>query len=471
MAAFCNSKGLRARAVDGETPAAERAATLQDLRSGAINVVFVRDLFNEGLDIPGIDTVLFLRPTESATIFLQQLGRGLRHDTNKTCLTVLDFIGDANRAFKFADRFRSLTRGTRAQVHRAIRDGFPRLPAGCDIGLNKAGKAAVLANLRQLFDNSWRQLVDGLRHLGDVPLAQFLAATEIEPEELYATGDRTYSALRHRAGLRKQELESSSLTRAIPRMLYVDDDARLQQWSEWLRADKPPKADATNPLMLMLFAALGHVRRPVTEMADAFREVWDEPDLLHELRQLLEVMANRPRRPTYPFEDLPFRVHASYSRDEISAGLRQLRQRKDKATGDLGPKKLLRTQGGVYRCDDGGAHIRLVELDKDPKHYTPTTLYDDRAITPSLFHWESQSRARADSETGWRYRNSADSDWRILLFVREAATDDRGFISPYLFLGRVRYVSHESEKPMRITWRLDQEMPLDFFSDIKIAAG
>jgi hypothetical protein len=95
----------------------------------------------------------------------------------------------------------------------------------------------------------------------------------------------------------------------------------------------------------------------------------------------------------------------------------------------------------------------------------------DRAITPSLFHWESQSRTRADSPTGRRYRESASSDWQILLFVRQSATDERGFIAPYMFLGRVRYVSHESEKPMRITWRLDHQMPPDFFSDIKIAAG
>ena len=78
---------------------------------------------------------------------------------------------------------------------------------------------------------------------------------------------------------------------------------------------------------------------------------------------------------------------------------------------------------------------------------------------------------RADSGTGRRYRASADSDWRILLFVRHKPDDGRGFTSPYLFLGRVRYVSHESEKPMRITWKLDAEMPLDFFSEVKIAAG
>ena len=85
--------------------------------------------------------------------------------------------------------------------------------------------------------------------------------------------------------------------------------------------------------------------------------------------------------------------------------------------------------------------------------------------------WESQSRTRADSKTGLRYqRSKTDDRWKILLFVRQRAEDARGFTSPYLFLGRARYESHESEKPMRIVWKLDR-MPPEFFAEVKIAAG
>ncbi len=471
MAAFFNSKGLPSLSVDHESSDAKRATALQELRSGKVNVLFVRDLFNEGLDIPGIDTVLFLRPTESATIFLQQLGRGLRHEEGKSCLTVLDFIGDAHRSFRFIDRFRALTRGTRAEVHRAIADGFPRLPAGCDIRLDRESQNAVLANVRQSLSNNWSQLADDLRHAGDIPLSSFLAAADLEPEELYSNDSRTFTELRHQAGFRKEPLPKNELTRAISRLTYVDDEVRLRQWAAWLAQDRPPAPDVSNPLMLMMFSVLGFVKRPVTEMSQAFDELWSAPDLRNEIVELLRLLDDRSRRPTFAFADLPFRLHASYSRDEISAGLLQTRRKKEKGTDRLGPAKLLRTQGGVFQCEDARADILYVELDKDPKHYTPTTLYDDRAITPSLFHWESQSRTRADSGTGRRYRASADSDWRILLFVRHKPDDARGFTSPYLFLGRVRYVSHESEKPMRITWKLDVEMPLDFFSEVKIAAG
>ncbi len=184
----------------------------------------------------------------------------------------------------------------------------------------------------------------------------------------------------------------------------------------------------------------------------------------------LRIRSSRCSEPRYP-RPASTATMKSQIRSNCCLHLAIQQRRALAGTDRLGPAKLLRTQGGVFQCEDARADILYVELDKDPKHYTPTTLYDDRAVTPSLFHWESQSRTRADSGTGRRYRASADSDWRILLFVRHKPDDARGFTSPYLFLGRVRYVWHESEKPLRITWKLDVEMPLDFFSEVKIAAG
>jgi hypothetical protein len=198
----------------------------------------------------------------------------------------------------------------------------------------------------------------------------------------------------------------------------------------------------------------------VSELAQVLDEIWAVRDVREEILDVLGILADRQRRPTYAVQGLPFRVHATYSRDEISAGLLQLRK-----------DKLLRTQGGVFKCDDARADVLYVELDKDPKHYTPTTLYDDRVISPTLFQWESQSKTRAGSDTGRRYQTHASSDWRILLFVRQRAEDGRGLTSPYQFLGPVRYVSHESEKPMRIVWELERPVPPELFSAVKIAAG
>jgi superfamily II DNA or RNA helicase len=459
MAAEFTKKGLPSVAVHAETSDADRRKALDQLRSGEVNVVFAKDLFNEGLDVPAVDTVLFLRPTESATVFLQQLGRGLRVEEGKTCLTVLDFIGNAHRKFRFADRYRVLSRGTRAAVRQAVEEGFPHLPSGCDIRFDRESRAIILANLRASVANVWQEMADDLRHTGDARLPKFLETAGLELEDVYSRPKRNFTALRHAAGLRKDEIDTE-ITRAIPRLLYVDDDHRLDRWRAWLAQPKPPAADPNDPLQLMLFATLGFVRRPVSELAQALDEVWATPDVREEILDVLTVIADRQRRPTYATKSLPFRVHATYSRDEISAGLLQVRK-----------DKLLRTQGGVFKCDDASADVLYVELDKDPKHYTPTTLYDDRFLSPTRVQWESQSKTRASSETGKRYQTHASRSWRILLFVRQRADDERGFTSPYLFLGPVEYVSHESEKPMRIVWDLDRPAPPEFFAEVKIAAG
>ena len=144
------------------------------------------DLFNEGVDVPEIDTVLFLRPTESATVFLQQLGRGLRQAEKKDCLTVLDFIGRVNLNFRFDQRFGAITGGTRASLTRDIEEGFPRLPAGCVIRLDRVASDIVLENVRETEGGTMVSLVRELQTLGpDTTLARFVDAAGIELDDLY----------------------------------------------------------------------------------------------------------------------------------------------------------------------------------------------------------------------------------------------------------------------------------------------
>ncbi|MEZ6188715.1 MAG: DUF3427 domain-containing protein [Planctomycetota bacterium] len=461
MAEFCRRRGLQALALTGDTPDGERREARRKLAQGEVQALFTVDLFNEGVDIPAVDTVLFLRPTESATVFLQQLGRGLRLADDKDCLTVLDFIGLAHRRFRFDRRFRAFVRGsTRAATRRAVEEGFPHLPAGCELQLDEQSQAAVLRNLRSSLGATTASMAEDLAGLGDVSLGEFLEQADLGLEDVYRGSSWNFTALKHKAGLRAGPAPVNALSRALGRMLHVDDAARLGRWLEWLAGREPPRPDPTDPLQLMLLASSGHVRRPVSELGEVLGELWRVADLHAELRELLGLLDDRRRRTTYPLDDLPFHVHATYSRDEISAGLGQVRN-----------GKLLRTQGGVYRDEASRADILYVTLQKSEKEFTPTTLYDDYPISTSLFHWESQAVTRADSETGRRYQEHLARGWRVLLFVRESRTDERGLTRPYAFLGPVRYVSHESEKPMRVTWQLERPMPAEFFNRVKLAAG
>ncbi len=124
--------GIAGRRTPRRDRGAERREAIAQLRRGEINAIFTVDIFNEGVDIPEVDTLLLLRPTESATIFLQQLGRGLRWspESGKTVLTVLDFIGQAHAEYRFDIRYRALIGGTRAQIAQVDRAWLPADAAG-----------------------------------------------------------------------------------------------------------------------------------------------------------------------------------------------------------------------------------------------------------------------------------------------------------------------------------------------------
>ena len=120
MCRYFNSHGIPSIFLTGKSSDEERKAAKGRLVSGEVRFIFVVDIYNEGVDIPEVNTVLFLRPTESLTIFLQQLGRGLRLAENKECLTVLDFIGQANKRYNFEDKFAALLSNTTRSVTREI---------------------------------------------------------------------------------------------------------------------------------------------------------------------------------------------------------------------------------------------------------------------------------------------------------------------------------------------------------------
>jgi superfamily II DNA or RNA helicase len=455
MAAYFERNRLPSAVVDKDTSPTEREAHVRALEQGKICCIFTVNVFNEGVDIPRVDTALFLRPTESATIFLQQLGRGLRTHDEKPCLTVLDFVGNAHESFRFDLRFKALLGGgTRKETRDAVENGFPRLPSGCSIHLEERARHVILENLKRAI-SGWRRLADDVEP--GMTLGDFLRRTALQAEDVYRQ-NHSFSELLHLRGL-ADRVPQGPLARALPRLLHVDDIHRLTAFRLWLEADAPPEPDLRDPNQRMLLALLAD-DRPVAELGALLGEIWSDPILRVELRQLFEVLDDRRRHVTTPVEALPLRVHAHYTRSEVSAALGLVTEK----------GKLLATQSGVLECAQHRCDLFFVTLDKDEKSFTPTTLYHDYPIAPTLFHWQSQWRTRADSPTGRRYQRPPDG-WRLLLFVRRAKKDERGVTQPFLFLGPVAYVSHEGERPMSITWRLEHAMPGDWFQHVKVAAG
>jgi hypothetical protein len=469
MARKFSDAGLPAAAVTGDTPTGDRDAALRDLRDGRIRAVFSVDVFNEGLDVPAVDTVLFLRPTESATVFLQQLGRGLRLAPGKECLTVLDFIGNAHRRFRFDRRYRALLGPGAGSVLQAAVQGFPLLPAGSALRLEREAHEIVVRNIRQQLHAGREALVNEARDAGpEVTLAAYLRRADLALHTLYRRPGDSWTAIRRAAGLPWPAAgpDEALLLRGLHRLLHVDDAERLDAW-RGLLADlgvshprqTTPRDERRTWMLRFLLGGRGHDTAAATTAA--FRGLLRRnPAVSAELRELLDLLADRRDHLVQPLAvlaDVPLQVHARYAQDEVLA-----------AFGATDPKKLASFREGVRYEKDADTDLLFVTIEKSDKDYSPTTLYRDYAISSDLFHWESQSTTRADSTVGRRYRQGTS---RVLLFVRRTRKDERGFTAPYVHLGPARYVSHQGERPMAITWRLEAPIPASFLEEARLTAG
>jgi superfamily II DNA or RNA helicase/HKD family nuclease len=470
MASRFNAAGLASEALSADSPREQRQDALRRLAAGELRILFAVDLFNEGLDIPSIDTVLLLRPTESAVVFLQQLGRGLRLSpgTGKSCLTVLDFVGQQHRRFRFDQRFRALLGGSRRQLEAQLDQGFPFLPPGCRLVLDRVSQQAVLASLRASLPTRRPALLGELRALAaegvigpGSGLADWLEALAMEPADFYGVRGAGFTSLRRELGWLPvaPHPQEESLSRAISAaLLHLDDPDRLRATAAALAAPTPPDpgqlGEREQRQWLMLTAQLFGTGKRWRPLPEALALLWQAADWRDELRQLLQLLAERTDRRLHPLPwalPVPLRVHGRYSRAEIEA-----------AFGILGDDAPWIHREGVLWHQPSATDLLFITLRKSEALFSPSTRYRDLALGPALFHWESQSTTTASSPTGQRYIHHAARGSRVLLFVREQRKQDGrpgAPTEPFVCLGFARYESHEGERPMAIRWRLEREIP------------
>ena len=463
MCRYFNQRGIPSIFLTGKSTDEERNTAKGKLVSGEIRFIFVVDIYNEGVDIPEVNTVLFLRPTESLTIFLQQLGRGLRLAEGKDCLTVLDFIGQANKRYRFEDKFAALLSNTSRSVTREIKDGFISAPKGCYIQLEKKAARYILDNIRASYGNT-AGLVSRVASFTEdsgleLTLANFLDYYHLDPRAIYKFS--SFSRLCARADVIEDFSEPMEdlLTKAFARLAVIDS----RRWIRFL-LDLLPRLDDVD------FAALSERERRMLQMF--YVTVWSKaaedwaadevldnlyalsngPVLLGELLSLLRYRYEQIDFIDEPVElgfDCPLDLHCTYTRDQLLVAMDFLKP----ATVREGVKWLPEKQLDVF----------FVTLNKADKDYSPTTMYKDYSINENLFHWQSQSTTAADSPTGQRYIHHRERGSKVLLFVREFKTDRiSGGAEAYTFLGTANYIKHEGSRPMNITWKLDRPIPAKF---------
>jgi superfamily II DNA or RNA helicase/HKD family nuclease len=459
MADFFNRVGIPSVALFGNVDGKTRRDAQFRLIQGEIKFIFVVDLYNEGIDIPEANTILFLRPTESLTVFLQQLGRGLRLAEGKECLTILDFVGQAHKNYNFEEKFRALLGKTKHSVQHYIENGFFHLPKGCFVQLEKQAKDYILRNIKTSA-NTRSNLVAKMKYFEEdtglkLTLVDFLKHYHLSIYDFYGkSGDRSFNRMMVEAGVALNFAcdDEKVLTKRLPNLFHFNSRKLLQFLSSYIEDQTVHNKE--EDLMLAIFYYSFYNAHPLSEGFSSLEEgvgkVLGQPEFREEIleiiRYLYQSLETMEIENDFDFP-CPLGVHCHYNTSQVLAALGYYNETSSPAFRE-----------GVKHFEEKNLDIFFITLNKSEKDFSPSTLYDDYAINEQLFHWQTQSRVAEGSKIAERYIHHKKKNHKIALFVREYKKEN-GYTSPFIFMGTADHVSHSGSKPMSFVWRLKEEMP------------
>jgi superfamily II DNA or RNA helicase len=440
----------------------------------AINYLFVVDIFNEGVDIREIDTVIFLRPTESLTVFLQQLGRGLRLSEGKESLTVLDFVGNSRPEYDFEGKFRALLGNTNTPIHKEIEDSFPHLPLGCSIILEQKAKNFILENIYHATSIKINHLTNKIRnykHQTTLPLTlkNFSTFYHIPLEFIYnrvnwkrlcvlADQVEDYPTINEKEiykAMSNKWLSCNSIS-------YFEFILRLAKRNFVMKLET--LNDEEKLMCLMLHYDVWQSPGGFASLEESINVIGSNKAMNEEIIELLEILIDKidfiESEITLRYSQ-PLKIHSRYTRDQILAafGMSTFEMKSSNREG-VAENKLINTE------------LLFIDLVKSETDFSPTTMYQDYAISETEFHWQTQNATRPDVGKGLSYIKHKELGKTILLFVRERKENEYKNVMSYVFLGDGEFVDYYGSKPMSITWKLNHPMPPYLWKDsAKMAVG
>jgi hypothetical protein len=425
------------------------------------------DLFNEGVDLPVVDTLLLLRPTQSAVLFQQQIGRGLRLSQGKESCLILDFVGQHSADYRFDHLLGQITGLNRRQLIDGVENGFSQLPTGCYIQLQQKSREQILSNLRRLISQNWKRMITelqgyaSLKGARNVTLAGFLHDQALSIDDVYrATGHSGWTSLRRAAGLIVSDVgpEEEYFGRRFSALLHSNDPAQIELMAKLNTTpldELDRSAHDAHRLQMLAYQVDGAASRVGTGSAFAQR-LKNNQHIASEIAELAQVLEVNALPQPIPLPGLTWStlcLHGHYRLNEILT-----------AVGFLTAEHRPLFNTGVLRLQDRKVELMFVTLDKR-SGFHETIAYHDYALSHELFHWQSQNSAAPTTRIGQQYIQSGGdrpNGWQFQLFVRVNPE------SPYLACGPVAFQESHGERPMNIIWKLEVPLPAAAFSQFSV---
>jgi superfamily II DNA or RNA helicase len=463
---FMNQKGVKSAVLTGASTQDERRKVIKDMTEfpPKVNLVFVADLFNEGVDIPCVNTVLMMRPTQSPLVFIQQLGRGLRIapiQYDKRELLVLDFVGNHNKEFNGFSRYVQMSTRKDIPIEKQIEMGMPFLPAGCSITLTKITREKVLRNIKEYTaalrgQALKRHLVECIKNAGrELNLKELMERASLDaPAPIYK---QSQPSILNSLALHDESFEKD-FGESFNSLAQNDSRKMIQRWMCILngQAQQMSEQEIRMSKFFLLSAFYPKVNIKTTDCA------WDDfvaqRGMVKDMIEFLDwrLSSVKPLRTMqFPETGQFLDLHCTYNAKQISAAIG-------------------RSGGVIMKGTDYNSERNLdsffITIRKPEAEFSPTTMYHDYAKSPSIFHWETPGRTTVSSSDGQRYVKNLS---KKMLFIRHSKKvkldvtgqhDITAATSYYTFLGPVKNVlQYEGEKPIGIDFEMKYALPADVY--------
>lgn len=492
-----NKRGIKSVVLTSENLVDERAEQIKRLEdeNDDLEIIFTVDLFNEGVDIPSLNLVIMLRPTSSSIIFIQQLGRGLRKHKDKEFLTVLDFIGNHNKAFLIAIALNGSRYYDKDSLKVSIATDFSNVPGGTNIQMDKISKERILAQIDLENFNSLKYLKDEYNEFKKLNNGRIIyslvdyfifegAPNPIKFLKLSSNKTKTYLGF-------LEKIEKNLI------------DARLLENEEFIGVlkDISIKLPLKRPFEFIILRYLINnstgTRIELKNEIKKYIEYIDDDTFNHVLECLngdyydsgqkknniiLVKQTDDKITISDAFKNIILnKKNELYIKDTINYGL--LRYEKEFLNKNYGipffklygqyqmvDAALLSNYRKIHSSFRGSGLIcnanewfLFVDLHKEDD-IKESINYKDKFISKEVFQWQSPNNTSLSSQRGRSLINNVEKRVNLHLFIRKYKEID-GKVEPYIYIGKGDTVKYKGEKPITVELQLRHKVPSSLYTE------
>ncbi|MED2974580.1 DEAD/DEAH box helicase [Fictibacillus sp. B-59209] len=496
MSTEFNARGYKSVCLFGSHSPEQREQYVRSLEDDQdeLEFIFTVDIFNEGVDIPSINLVLMLRPTNSPIVFIQQLGRGLRKHANKSFLTVLDFIGNHNKTFLIAMALNGSRYYDKESLKVAIVTGFANVPGCTHIQMDKISQERILQQIDNENFNSMKYLKEEYFEFkklnqGHIPyyLVDYLKYDGAPDPIKFIDKEKSY--LQFVAKVEKHDKLKT---------LLLDDlfESSIKELSSMLPLKRIYEFVVIKYLLDYDEMDIHTAKMEILKM---IKHV-DDDSILHAFECLNQnyydsgQKKSKPKlfqlqdmvlRKTEPFANLLLNEeYKRYIEDAILYGIfRYEKEYKEEYYGvphfklyeqyqmmDTAFLSNFRKTHSSFRGSgllaNGKEYFLFIDLHKE-ESIKESLNYKDKFLDEQHFQWQSVNNTTQASERGQNIIKNKERGVNLHLFVRKFKQLDNK-VEPYIYIGKGDSIAYESERPITVKIKLENEVPASLYNEFTI---